>query len=265
MPQTWHYGLIAKWWAEFNHDGPEIAFFQHVIESSGEPALDAGCGTGRLLLPYLRAGLDVDGCDISADMIALCRERAAAEGLTPTLFVQPMHELDPPRLYRTIVACGVFGIGSTREQDVEALRRVHASLEPGGTLAVDIEVPYANARWWPLWTKDARRALPDDWPPSREQRTTSDGSELALRARAVDLDPLDQRLTLEMRAEEWRDGELVATEERLLTERLYFRDELLLLLERVGFVDVVVRGGHTDEEPTGEDDSLVFLAKKPRA
>jgi len=24
QPVTWHYGLIARWWAEFNTDGPEI-------------------------------------------------------------------------------------------------------------------------------------------------------------------------------------------------------------------------------------------------
>jgi hypothetical protein len=42
-------------------------------------------------------GLDVDGCDVSADMTAICREKSEREGLSPTLFVQPMHELDPPR------------------------------------------------------------------------------------------------------------------------------------------------------------------------
>jgi hypothetical protein len=41
-------------------------------------------------------GLDVDGCDVSADMTAI-REKSEREGLSPTLFVQPMHELDPPR------------------------------------------------------------------------------------------------------------------------------------------------------------------------
>jgi ubiquinone/menaquinone biosynthesis C-methylase UbiE len=57
--QTWHYGLVAKWWAEFNEGGPEIEYFQRFIERDGQPALDVACGTGRLLLPYLRAGLDV--------------------------------------------------------------------------------------------------------------------------------------------------------------------------------------------------------------
>src|SRR6266496_3123821 len=114
--QIWHHGLIAQWWAEFNLDGPEIAYFQALVERYGQPVLDVGCGTGRLLLPYLRAALDVDGCDVSADMIELCREKAAREGLSPTLFVQAMHELDPARLYRTIFVCGAFGLGSTRQQ-----------------------------------------------------------------------------------------------------------------------------------------------------
>lgn len=71
QPQTWHYGLVAKWWAEFNWSGPEIDYYRRFIEEGGEPALDVGCGTGRLLLPWLRAGLDVDGCDVSPDMIQL--------------------------------------------------------------------------------------------------------------------------------------------------------------------------------------------------
>jgi ubiquinone/menaquinone biosynthesis C-methylase UbiE len=92
--------------AEFHIEGPEIAYYQKLIERYGQPALDAGCGTGRLLLPYLRAGLDVDGSDISPDMLALCREKAEREGLSPGLYVQAMHELGLPRTYRTIFVCG---------------------------------------------------------------------------------------------------------------------------------------------------------------
>jgi SAM-dependent methyltransferase len=66
QPQTWHYGLVAQWWAEFNQPDPqELAFYQSFVEGNGQPALDLACGTGRLLLPLLRAGLDVDGCDLS--------------------------------------------------------------------------------------------------------------------------------------------------------------------------------------------------------
>ena len=107
-PQTWHYGLVSRWWAEFNTEGPEIEYFQRFVER-GQPALDVACGTGRLLIPWLKAGLDVEGVDISDDMLALCRERGEREGLSPTLYAQSMHELDLPRRYRTIVVCGVSG------------------------------------------------------------------------------------------------------------------------------------------------------------
>jgi len=96
-PGTWHYGVVAQWWSEFNAGGPEIACFRAFIERYGEPALDVACGAGRLLLPYLRDGLDVDGCDISADMLAWCRSRAGQQALAPALYRQAMHELDLPR------------------------------------------------------------------------------------------------------------------------------------------------------------------------
>jgi SAM-dependent methyltransferase len=262
--QTWHHGLIAKWWAEFNDDfrPHEIPYFQRYIERDGQPALDVACGTGRLLLPYLRAGLDVDGCDLSADMVALCREKAEREGLSPTLFVQAMHELDPPRTYRTIYVCGAFGLGSTRAQDQEALRRFHELLEPGGTLLVDVEVPYADGEVWRYWRKDARASLPQDAGGSKSLQRASDGSELGLRSRVVDFDPLEQRLTYEMRAEQWRNGTLEWKEEHALTINLYFKNELLALLLLAGFEDVVVQGDHNDAEPTAEDDFLVFVATK---
>ena len=39
-PQVWHYGLMARWWAEFNIEGPEIDYFKALIDQYGQPALD---------------------------------------------------------------------------------------------------------------------------------------------------------------------------------------------------------------------------------
>jgi SAM-dependent methyltransferase len=261
-PQTWHYGLVAKWWALFNEGGPEIEYFQRFVER-GQPALDVACGTGRLLLPFLRAGLDVDGCDVSADMIALCREAAEREGLSPTLFVQAMHELDPPRKYTTVFVCGGYGLGSTREQDQEALSRLHDALEPGGTLVLDNEVPYANARQWSLWPKgELRSELPRSWGETGEPRRGSDGNDYALKSRMLSLDPLEQQAVLEMRAYMWHEGELAAEEEHRITLNLYFKNELLLMLERAGFAEIVLHGDHEEHEPTADSDFLVYVAKK---
>jgi SAM-dependent methyltransferase len=259
--QTWHYGLVAEWWANFNIDGPEIEYFRRHVEHA-QPVLDAGCGTGRLLVPWLQAGIDVDGCDASADMVVLCRERARREGFEPTLLVQPLHELDPPRRYRSIVVCGVFGLGSTRAQDEEAQRCLHAALEPGGTLLLDNQVPYSNAGTWARWARPGRDEVPTDWSsPELEWRRADDGSEYALRSRILALDPLAQSMQLLMRASKRVRGEVVAEEDHGLSLRFYFRDELVLMLERAGFASVRVEAGYTGAEPTPDDDFLVFIAR----
>jgi SAM-dependent methyltransferase len=262
-PQTWHHGVVARWWSEFNVSGVEIPFFKKYVEA-GQPALDVACGTGRLLIPYLRAGLEVDGCDISPDMLALCRERAEREGFSPNLYAQPMHRLDIPRTYRTIFVCGGFGLGGNRDHDVEALRRIHDHLEPGGVFILDNEAPYNDSRQWRYWPKEERAKLPEPWGERGKRRTGSDGTEYELRSRIVEVDPLSQRVTMEMRGFMWRQGRLVEQDEHVLQMTIYFTGELKLMLERAGFSDVGVRGGYAEEEPTGDSEFLVFIARKPR-
>jgi SAM-dependent methyltransferase len=262
-PITWHYGLIARWWFEFNRTGPEIDYFQRFIEQNGQPALDVACGTGRLLIPFRRAGLDVDGCDISPDMLALCRQRAESEGLSVTLFDQPVHLLDLPRRYPTIVFCGGFALGGNRSQDAEGLRRLYDHLEPGGLLVMDNEVPYTDTRAWPKWLKDGRANLPEPEPEPRERRRADDGAEYELRTRIMDLDPLAQRIHYEMHAWMWRDDQLVTKETHELALTFYFTDEIRLMLEAAGFVDVMLQADYTDAEPTRDTDFVVFIARKP--
>jgi hypothetical protein len=70
-------------------------------------------------------------------------------------------------------------------------------------------------------------------------------------------------VTLEMRADMWRDGEHVAAEEHVLTMSMYFTHELVSLLELAGFADVTLRGDYTEEEPGADTDFVVFIARKP--
>ena len=43
---------------------------------------------------------------------------------------------------------------------------------------------------------------------------------------------------------------------------LYFTHEIVLMLERAGFVDIRVEAGYTGAEPTSDDDFVVFVARK---
>ena len=259
-PQTWHYGLVARWWAEFNLEGPEVEFLRPYVEA-GQPALDVACGTGRVLIPLLQAGLDVDGSDLSPDMLALCRERAEREGLEPNLYQQAAHELDLPRTYRTISMCGSFGLGGNPGHDRQALRRMF-DLEPGGLLVLDHEMSYSEPQGWSYWTKEGRESLPE---PFEEHgwRTGSDETEYRLLIRVVDVDALAQRFTMEMQASMRRCEEVVEDETRVLAMTLYTAGHIGLLLEAAGFEDIELRADWTDAAPTRDTATVVFLARKP--
>jgi SAM-dependent methyltransferase len=258
-PHTWHHGLVARYWSEFNHAGADIAYFQRFVEEGNGPALDVACGTGRLLLPFLRAGLEVDGVDLSQDMIALCRAQAEAEGFKPRLYSQAVHQLAVPRRYSTVFMCGGFGLGGNRGHDMLGLRRMREHLELGGTFVMNHDMPYGDARDWPYWLKDKRGELPLEWSPGDRERAR-DGTEYQLDFRFVALDPLAQRVTYQMHTTLWRGEELLEEDTHELQMTMYFRNEVLLMLEQAGFHDIEVRGDLEDRGPLPEDDSLVFVA-----
>ena len=261
-PETWHYGLVAQWWAHFTAARPEeLTYYRQAIERYGQPALDLGCGTGRLLRPLLEAGLDVDGSDISPDMLALCRELAARAGMESRLYAQAMHALDLPRTYRTIYICDSFGIGGQRHQDAEALRRCYHHLAPGGALVFSHHLPYGDADDWPYWLPEERKRLPEAWPEPGSQRAAN-GDAYEWQSRLAAFDPLEQRQTLQVRVTLRREGQLVAQEEQTLHGIAYFRNEILLLLERAGFGTITVYGGYTEEAATADDTMLVFVAER---
>lgn len=135
--------------------------------------------------------------------------------------------------------------------------------EPGGTFVLDNEVPYDGPEQWGYWLAENRKRLPLPRKEHGERDVAADGREYELRTRLLDLDPLEQRATIEMHGFTWRDGELIAEDEYVLTLMLYFKDEIVLMLERAGFADVTVRAALTGAQPTATDDFLIFTAVRP--
>ncbi|MEC9239671.1 MAG: class I SAM-dependent methyltransferase [Pseudomonadota bacterium] len=263
LANTWHHGLVARWWSEFNRDwrGSEIEYFKNVIERYGQPALDVGCGTGRILVPCVEAGIEVHGTDISNEMIRLCRARLISLGLDADLTVTPTHELNLGQRYRTIISCGVFGVGTTREEDLDGLRRIRKHLTPGGCLIFDFYLPDENLNEWSNWSKPARPTLPSRWTKP-DVRKTSDNDELALQTRTIEFDPMEQYSVREIRMRQYEDQELVNCHQYRIRLNSYFKNEILLMLNVAGFDQVEMYAGLSDVKPVAyEDYHLMVLAR----
>lgn len=259
-PLVWHYGLMAERWGEFLRDAPELPFFLREIERGGQPVLDLGCGAGRLLVRLLQAGIDADGCDISADMLDQCRKSAEAAGYRPNLVAQPMDALRVPRRYRTIYMCDCFGLAGSRERDLEALRRCHEHLVDGGTLLLTVDAEYTDAESWDAWLPTGRRRMPEPWPANARRQVAPDGTEHLARFRYLAVDPLEQTYTREVQLQKWRDGSLVEEQTMGLRGNMYLKSEVELMLQVAGFRSISVRGDYTDEPATADSEKLVFTA-----
>jgi SAM-dependent methyltransferase len=261
-PLIWHYGLMAERWAEFNNEAREVPCLLGKIKQFGQPVLDLACGTGRVLLPLLRQGLDIDGCDISEDMLKFCRQKADQAGFQPSLYQYPMHALDIPRKYRLIYICDSFGLSGRRANDLAALKRCYTHLEEGGALVVNIQADYNDPDWWSLWLREKRKSLPEPWPEKGGGRIASDGSEHFAQFRITAFDPLEQSYVREVRLEKWVDGKLAKSEEYTLRGNIYFKNELLLMLNIAGFQNITVCGDYTEQVAMPDHEDLVFTAIK---
>lgn len=259
-PVVWHYGLMAERWGQFLTDAPEMPFFLREIEQYGQPVLDLACGAGRLLLLLLAAGVDIDGCDISEDMLNQCRTAATEAGHVPALYAQSMHAFDLPRRYRTIYICDSYGLAGSRGNDLVTLRRCYQHLEDGGALLLTIDAEYTSSESWDRWLPEQRRALPEPWPTDAPRRIAADGSEHLARFRSLSLDPLDQTYVREVQLEKWQAGSLVESEEYVLRGNMYLKSEVVLMLQVAGFSAISVRGDYTDDPATADHEKLIFTA-----
>jgi SAM-dependent methyltransferase len=246
-------GLAAIAWELFSGEEPgrDYAFFRQIIARQSGPVLDIGCGTGRLLLPLIREGEDVDGVDPSADMLSLCRERGARFGLAPVLYRQTLQTLNLPRRYRTIlVPCGTIQLVLDRDDVWEALRRMHAHLETGGTLALTV-----FNRWQELETE-----IRGAWK-HRATKSLPDGSILTKDGMVEACDRVEQVMQGSVRYRRFRAEQLIEEQVCAAPERWYFKHEMTLMLEKVGFRVRSVTGNYTEEPFRDGHDVMTFLGE----
>jgi SAM-dependent methyltransferase len=246
-------GLAADLYDQLRGEAPlrnEFDFYSRWLEDHPGPALEVGCGTGRILLKLLAAGFDVEGMDASDDMLRLCRDKARERDLAPILYRQLMQRMDIARSYVTIfVPFASFTLLTGLDDARQALERFFHHLRPGGELLFSTYRPHDGA---------SERS---EWIPCGSVFHPARGFVRVSIASAVDR---DARVATDYHRFEVMDGDAVAeTVVHSIRQRWYQRDEMTGMLEAAGFHNIRVWGDHSDREVTPDHRVLVFGGTRP--
>jgi SAM-dependent methyltransferase len=120
----------------------DIPFYLEACRRAKGAVLELCCGSGRLTLPLLEAGIDIMGVDFTPDMLAAARRKASERGL-PDVFLQgDMLKLRLKKKFKLVFIpfSSIQNIYSIKDVE-KVFETVRAHLAPGGRFAFDIFNP----------------------------------------------------------------------------------------------------------------------------
>lgn len=235
--------LHDAFWAD--EETPELQWIENLIE---EPALEIGCGSGRLLLPLLQKGLRIEGLDNSPDMLSLCRESAATLGIDPVLHEGDMTTFAPGKTYASLFV-PAFTLQLAGDP-AAALANFHALLTPGGLLYLTVFIPLA----------EIHGELPENkWYPDHET-TLPDGRQASVHTRHT----LDRKGRILHREHRYQltgpDGTLEHVSRQSI--RWFSPRQLSRLLTDTGFAVENAVADFDDELPVDEDSQIITIVAR---
>lgn len=235
----------------------DVAFYVDLAKERGGSVLEVGCGTGRILVPTARAGVEIDGLDQSQAMLDRCAETLAAE---------PSEVQRRVRLHRGDIRDFDLGVKFDLitapfrvvqhlleiDDQLAFLASVGRHLRPGGALAFDVFNPNFAA----IVAADGLEH--EDTPTTR----LPDGRSFRRSARIKRVRWADQISEVELIY--YVSNENGREIERLVQSfgmRWYLRGELIHLLVRGGF-RVKAIYGDLDRSPfTDKSPDIVIVAE----
>ena len=255
------HGALAAEFYDFVHpDGGsrDIDFYVGLARELGGPVLEIGCGTGRVLIPTAREGIEIVGLDNSEAMLLNCEKKLLREAAEVRARVQlergDMRDFDLGRAFGLItMPFRPFHSMITIDEQLSCLASISTHLTEGGRLAFDLFTPGLGL-------------LAEDKPGERQQEEPwmmPDGRRVVrshlLGSHDLSNQLQDVRLIYDITHVDRRIEHL----EHAFRFRYFFRLEVEHLLVRSGF-EVEHLYCDFDKSPVGSRNpgELIFVARK---
>lgn len=232
-----------------------IPFYLAQARETGGPVLELGCGTGRIAGAIAKAGIAVEGLDLSPAMLSIAKSKY------PDLIwhLGDMCQADLGRDFALIIIPfrGLQEIPDARGQRA-ALENAFRHLRAGGRLVFDLVDP------------DLRFCTPAGDPDVVElpifpmpENVGPPAHKLQITAMERTSDPLTQRFDEHWRFEELGpEGNVIRVEDCWHRLRWVHRAEMALMLELAGFTDISEASDFKGNPPRYAANQ-VWQARKP--
>ncbi|HEY7358358.1 MAG TPA: class I SAM-dependent methyltransferase [Ktedonobacterales bacterium] len=215
----------------------------------GGPLLDLGCGTGRMALRLAALGYQVTGVDITPEMLARARQKAAAQSLSIDFAVADARSLQLQRQFPFIYMLeNVFQFFLTRQDQEAMLARAREHLTPDGCLLFETRNP-------------TPRNLLHVRHPEPQTYTLPDGGQLVA-TEEQHYDPMTQiQHYTRLLAFTYPDGQ---REEKMLRTalRYVYPQEMEALLYYNGLQIRATYGSWQQEPLTAASRSMIYVCQK---
>ncbi len=122
-----------------------VAFYQEILKKeklNPRTAVDLACGTGSVALLLAKAGIDVTGVDMSAEMLCVASQKANEQELPIQFVCQKLQNLSMPRGV-DLAVCALDSLDYILDPEdcQQALCRIYRALNPGGCFIFDVNTP----------------------------------------------------------------------------------------------------------------------------
>jgi SAM-dependent methyltransferase len=232
----------------------DLELYRQLTEVVGDPVLELGCGTGRILAPLAAAGFRVVGIDRSEPMlnrahVVLAEEiRSGRVQLAEGEMVRTDDAPGGPFGLIIFSLNGLMHLATPCDQRV-ALAAARRALDPRGMLAIDVLNPTPEL----LMTFDGRVVHEGNW-------RRADGSGVDRYSSRVHSAATQQILT-----ETWYDvtdaNGAVRRVRSSFPLRYLTRSEIELMLELAGFVEWQVYGSYALDPYADDSERLIVTAE----
>jgi SAM-dependent methyltransferase len=252
-PRHWTPARLLARLYDWEHDAftADLDLYTSLAQRTGGPVLEPTCGTGRLLEPLARRGLQVVGFDSSPEMLERARARLDGLGSRAILSQADLRDALPVGpFHMVILTLDALGLLEETATQIDLLSRIREGMAEQGVLVLDlVHAP-------PLW--DQPQGVPV------LQHSGADG-EIGARVTKWVVQrilPARQQIRLECFYDLiWSDGSLTRLEESVGL-RFFARYELELMLSAAGLRVENIYGDYELQAFSDESPRMIVFATR---